>query len=100
MCYSSECYLQVLSPWGKHVSVSAILDHGLREMCFCFKSKHVYGTCCWWILFFVVEFARCSTTKNKAPGQVMVLGIGFGKMFLFQNVDEMLNFVTQFNLCQ
>ena len=44
----------------------------------------------------MVEFARCSTTKNKAPGQVMVLGIGFGKMFLFQNVDEMLNFVTQF----
>ena len=63
----------------------------------------------------MVEFARCSTTKNKASGQVMVLGIGFGKMFfgqvmvlgigfgkmfLFQNVDEMLNFVTQFNLCQ
>ena len=69
MCYSSECCLQAPGP-GRHVGVSAVLDHGLGEMCFCFKSKYVCGTCCWWILFFVFEFAGCSTTINKGLGLI------------------------------
>ena len=48
-----------------------------------------------------VFFVWCSSTKNKPSGLIcceLWSWAGFGKMFLFQNVDEILNFVTQFNL--
>ena len=48
MCTSSECCLQLLGPWGRHVSVSVVLDHGLiGEMCFFFfKSNYAL----WYLL--------------------------------------------------